>query len=90
MAPNRCPMIDTAGLPRTSEKTKFPWRENRVAFLLVRADGTLEQSHLLAGKRRLLDESGTQDQLLAVRMMRFHPEVLAVDDLEPARSALTN
>ena len=88
MTPNGSLMIDTTGLPRTSEKNKFPWRENRVAFLLVRADGSLEQSHLLAEKRRLLDECRVHDQLLAVRMMRFHPEVLAVDDLESARSAL--
>jgi hypothetical protein len=55
---------------------------------LVRADGSLEQSHLLAQKRRLLSECGDCDQLFAVRMLRFHPEVLAVDDLESARDAL--
>ena len=81
-------MIDVSGLPKTSEKRKIPWRENRVAFLLVRADGSVEQSHLLAEKRRLVEECGERDQLLVVRMLRFHPEVLWVDDLDAPRDAL--
>jgi hypothetical protein len=81
-------MFDTSGLPRTSEKKTMPWRENRIAFLLVHRDGRLEQSHLLAAKRRLADACGDGDVLLAVRMLRFHPEVLRVDDLDAPREAL--
>jgi hypothetical protein len=81
-------MLQLGGLPRTSEKKRVPWRENRVALLLVRADGAVEQSHLLAENRELVDGCGPGDQLLAVWMQRFHPLVLWVDDLEPARAAL--
>ncbi len=66
------PVIDTRTLPTTSENRKIPWRENRISFLLVHADGQLEQSHLLAEKRRLADACGPDDRLLAVRRMRFH------------------
>lgn len=58
-------MIDTSGLPRTSEKKTMLWRENRIAFLLVHRDGRLEQSHLHAEKRRLAHACGDGDQLLA-------------------------
>jgi ABC-type iron transport system FetAB ATPase subunit len=81
-------MIDTSGLPKTREKRKVPWRENRVTLLLVREDGSLEQSHLLAEKRRLVAESGERDRLLVVRMLRFHPEVLCADELDVPRDAL--
>ncbi len=83
-------MIDPSGLPRTSEKRKIPWRDNRVAFLLVHEDGRLQQSHLLADKRRLIEQSCGGNQLLAVRMPRFHPEVLWVDDLDEPRKAFAD
>lgn len=83
-------VLQLSGLPRTSEKTRVPWRENRVALLLIRADGSVEQSHRLAEKRRLVDACGSADRLLAVWMQRFHPLVLSVDDLEPARVALAD
>lgn len=81
-------MIDTSGLPRTSEKKTMLWRENRIAFLLVHRDGRLEQSHLHAEKRRLAHACGDGDELLAIRMKRFHPEVLWLDDLDAQRKAL--
>jgi hypothetical protein len=82
------PAIDASTLPRTSEKRQIPWRENRISFLLVRASGQMEQSHLLADKRRLATACGPDDRLLAIRRMRFHSEVLWVDDLAQARLAL--
>ena len=82
------PVIDTNTLSRTSEKRNIPWRENRISFLLVRANGHLEQSHLLAEKRQLAAECGVDDRLLAIRMLRFRPVVLWVDDLDEARAAL--
>jgi hypothetical protein len=82
-------MIDTRALPRTSQKRRIPWRENRIALLLVHANGQVEQSHLLAEKRRLAEACGPDDRLLAIRMLPFHPEVLWVDDLGDARAVLS-
>jgi hypothetical protein len=63
-------------------------REKRVALLLVRADGRVEQSDKLADKRRLAETYGSDDRLLAVWMQRFHPVVLWVGDLDSHRVAL--
>jgi hypothetical protein len=84
------PIINPRTLPTTSEKRKIPWRENRMSLLLVHANGRLEQSHLLAEKRRLAAECAPDDRLLAIRMLRFHPEVLWVDDLDEPRAALAS
>ncbi len=83
-------MLNPSWLPRTRDKKRVPWRESRFAVLLVRADGGVGQSQLLAENRRLAAECGANDRLLAVWMQRFHPLVLWVDDLDAPRAALVD
>jgi hypothetical protein len=83
-------MYDTSALSTTSSKNKLPWRETRLGFLLVGADGRITQAHTLDEKRALLNLCTANDRLLAIRMQQYppRPEVLAVDDLDAARDAL--
>jgi hypothetical protein len=83
-------MLDTSELPTTSSKKKLPWRETRLGFLPLRGDGRLVQVHQLADKRELVDGCGPDDRLLAIWMQQYpsRPEVLLVDDLDAARTAL--
>jgi hypothetical protein len=81
-------MLDLTGLPATSEKRKLPWRENRVALVLLRAKGPAEQAYVIAEKLRLVEACGPDDRLLAVWMHLRHPVVLWVDDLEAPRTEL--
>jgi hypothetical protein len=84
--------FDTSGLPTTSSKQALPWRETRLALLLVRADGRIDQAHRLADKAALARECLPPDTLLAIRMLGYphRPEVLVVDDVAGARAELAD
>jgi hypothetical protein len=83
-------MYDTSGLSTTTSKKNLPWRETRLGFLLIGSEGRITTAHRLDEKRELLNRCTPEDRLLAIRMQQFppRPEVLVVDDLEPARDAL--
>lgn len=83
-------MFDTNALPATSSKKILAWRETRLGFLLLQADGQIAQGHRLAEKRELLDRCGPDDRLLVIRMQQFptRPEVSVVDYVDAARSAI--
>lgn len=81
-------MLGLSSLPATSEKRKVPWRENRLALLLLRAEGPAEQAYVIGEKLRLVEACGPDDRLLAVWMHLRHPVVLRVDDLEAPRAEL--
>jgi hypothetical protein len=81
-------VLDLSALPPTSQKRKIPWRENRLAVLLLRASGPAEQGYVISEKLRLVEACGPDDRLLAVWMHLRHPIVLWVDDLEAPRAAL--
>jgi hypothetical protein len=67
-------MIDTGARVRTREK-KIPWRENASPSCSF-TGMAIEQSQILAEKRRLREQCGVGGRLLAIRMLRFKPEVL--------------
>jgi hypothetical protein len=86
---NAAPDVRPQRLTRTSEKPQIPWREPRVALVLLRAEGRAEQSHVITEKLRLVEACGPKDHLLAVWMQLRHPVVLWVDDLEAPRAELS-
>ena len=82
--------FNTSYLTPTSSKSKLKWREPKLTFILVGADGVFRSAHTTEDKLRLLDAYEEHDCLLAVRQVQFplHQEVMVVDTLDQARLAL--
>jgi hypothetical protein len=80
--------FDVSTLPTTSSKRAFRWRDPGTALVLVREGGKIRHAGRLEEKRALLADVGDSDCVLAIRRGRFSPDVLWVDDLAEARSAL--
>ena len=83
-------IFDTSSRSTTSSRKNLPWRETRLGFRLLGADGEITQAHRLGEKRELVDRCGVADTLLVIRMQQYQarPEALVVDDLDAARNAL--
>jgi hypothetical protein len=82
-------MFDVSQLARTSAKSKLPWREPRMTFIWLRADGPIVAAHTVDEKRRMIAACAEADCVLAVRQVQYpvRQEVMVIDDLAEARRA---
>jgi hypothetical protein len=85
-------MFDASALPATTTKARIRWRATDVTLIRLGADGVATPAYLLDDKRLLVDRCSGEDLLLLVRPLKVPPrlEVLVVDDLDQARSALVD
>jgi hypothetical protein len=84
--------FDTSRLTRTSEKRSVPWRDTKLTFIWLRAEGPIVSAYKIVDKRHVFENLRQGDQVLAVRQQQYptHQEVMVIDDLDAARQALTD
>lgn len=83
-------MFDTGQLAPTSSKERLRWRDPRLTFIWLRADGRVVVASTTADKLNAVRSCGLDDCVLAARQVQFphRVDVMVVDDLAKARRAL--
>ncbi|MEC3982729.1 hypothetical protein [Amycolatopsis sp. H20-H5] len=80
--------FDASALRRTSTIGRLSWLASSVVLIHITAAGVVNQAATPPQKRRLLDVATTRDLVLVAWRGHWGQEILVVDDLRHARTAV--
>jgi len=81
--------FDASVLRPASTAARLDWLSTSVALLHITADGLVTQATTPPQKRRLLDDATARDLVLVAWRGSRGMEILLIDDLRHARTAVT-